>query len=173
MTEPGFHVAAFALDGRLEGISHCVPGELSEQWLGAADGILRRGGEIFDYSWPEELAHIRTKFSSVQGSAIATFLVHGEIAASIFLTHGKDSPAEGQIMAIFAKSLADSDPVKELAGDSKPFERIQEIEERPLMVVVPWMSEGVEERDHALVRELAIHLAAAYFRRPAGTSDEA
>ena len=169
MTETGFHIAAFNLEGTLEGIRRCDPGELSEEWLRAADELLSSGGEMFDYNWPARLSNIRTKFTSVHGSALATFLVFGEIAASIFLTHGAGSAAEGQVMSIFAQSLANSDPARE-AGAPHPFEQIQEIEERPLMVVVPWLSESVEQRDHDLVRELAIHLAAAYFGRPPAAS---
>ena len=173
MTDTGFHIAAFSLEGALEGIRRCDPGEISQEWLRAADELLSSGGEMFDYEWPSALSNIRTKFTSIHSSALATFLVSGEIAASILLTRGAGSTAEGQIMSIFAQSLANSDPAKEAGGDARPFEGIQDIKERPLMVVVPWMSEGIEQRDHDLVREIAIHLAAAYFRRPAGTSGAA
>ena len=164
-TLEGFHIAAFNLDGTREDIGRCEPGELSEGWLRAADELLRSGGEMFDYSWPDALSNIRTKFASVRGPALATFLVSDEIAASVFLSRGAGSTAEGQVMSIFAESLANSDPARE-GGVPGAFEQIKDIKERPLMVVVPWLSEGVEQRDHDLVRELAIHLAAAYFRKP-------
>ena len=164
-TLDGFHIAAFNLEGTLEGLRRCDPGELSEAWLRSANQLLGLGGEMFDYSWPDALSRIRTKFTSVRGSALATFLVSDQIAASIFLSRGEESTAEGQVMSIFAEALANSDPARE-GGVAGAFEQIKEIEERPLMVVVPWLSEGVEQRDHDLVRELAIHLAAAYFRKP-------
>lgn len=166
MTKNGFHIAAFALNGELEGIRRCAPGELSGEWQSVADELLRTAGPIFDYSWPAKLSHIRTKFASVQGTATATFLVFGEIAASVLLMGGGGSPAEAEIMSLFVQSMANSDPVRELAGESRPFDQLRTLEERPLMVVMPWMSEGVEPRDHDLVRELAVHLAAAYFDLP-------
>ncbi|HEY5721555.1 MAG TPA: hypothetical protein VIT45_04460 [Allosphingosinicella sp.] len=173
MTDTGFHIAAFALDGKLEGISRLEPSDLSDEWRGAAGDLLQSGGPMFDYNWPTKLSHIRTKFASVQGTATATFLVFGEIAASVLLLRGSESPAQVQITALFVQSLANSDPVRELAAGSAPFEALQTIEERPLMAVMPWMSEGIEQRDHDLVRELAIHLAAAYFSLPWNESGDA
>jgi hypothetical protein len=173
MTQTGFHIAAFALDGKLEGMSRLEPGDLSDEWKSVADELLQSGGPMFDYNWPTKLSHIRTKFASVQGTATATFLVFGEIAASVLLMRGSGSPAEAQIMRLFVESMANSDPVRELAAGSAPFEALRTIEERPLMAVLPWMSEGIEQRDHDLVRELAVHLAAAYFSLPWSESDEA
>ena len=173
MTQTGFHIAAFALDGKLEGMRHFETAELSDEWKSVADELLRSGGPMFDYNWPSKLSHIRTKFASVQGTATATFLVSGEIAASVLLMRGSGSPAEAQIRSLFIESLANSEPVRELAGESRPFEQLRTIEERPLMAVMPWMSEGVEGSDHDLVRELVTHLAAAYFALPPAESGDA
>jgi hypothetical protein len=66
---------------------------------------------------------------------------------------------------MFVDSMCAVTLTTEVHRDGKPFAKILSIKQRPLMLVVPSGDPKIRDEDHELVRELAIHLAAAFFAR--------
>lgn len=160
----GFSVAPFGIDGESEGIDIWEMQKLSEEWLAVCSHHLELYGESFDINWKGNLAHIGMKFTSAAGAALVTYSVHGRPAASLALVSGS-STAEAEGLKMFVDSLLASKVVQVAATTSDAFQSVFKIKERPLMVVVPFPDSYVADRDHALVRELAIHTAGAFFQR--------
>jgi hypothetical protein len=166
MTEQDcFFVAAFAVDGRLEGVHQWVVGSMSEKWLELCGEYLDHHGSNFNASWGGELARISTKFTADRGVALVTFSSDGKPLASILLASGKSKDADLSVMKLFINSLIAIDEVQRSAVTDEPFREMLSIPDRPLMVVIPWVDESVDAQEHTLVRELSLHLAAAYFLR--------
>jgi hypothetical protein len=165
--EDGFFVAPFGIDGQQEGCEFVERQRLSVKWLKICGEHLDRHGASFNEPWSGTLAQIHTKFTSAQGVALVTFQVGGRVAASLVLATGASLQAEAQTMQMFVESLRRSAIVQSASADAKPFEAVLSIRERPVMIVVPWPDEAVSEEDHALVRELALHMAGAFLSGPA------
>jgi hypothetical protein len=159
----GFYIAPFGIDGKLEGLEFWKASRLSAKWLTACGQFLDEQGFVFDASWPGNLSHIQTRFTSASGAAIVTFMTSGRVAASILLASGYAPAAEHEVIGMFIESLRHVELVRVASGALPSFERVRSISERPLMVVVPWPDPAIPERDHQIVRELALHLAAAFF----------
>jgi hypothetical protein len=158
-----FFVAPFSVDGEMQGLDVFEPSALSGRWLGLCRDHLERYGSVFDRAWEGNLSHIRTKFTSASGVAFISFYVESRLVASIALGTGRSSSAESEALRMFVISLRRVDLVRVAANSGDPFQKVLMIEERPLMIVVPWPDLGVSDQDHALVRELATHLAGAFF----------
>jgi hypothetical protein len=163
----GFSVASFAIDGKLEGLGRWDNQNLSPKWTKICEDILRVKGDNFDYNWTGALSHVRTKCTSARGAAICTFFVNDQSASSILLVRGHDSAAERDVARLFVNSLQKVPLVQVSTNISEPFVDILSISERPLMVVVPFPIDAISDQDHGVVRELSLHLAAAYFTRRA------
>lgn len=163
----GFHVAAFGMDGDLVGMDRWSFDRLSDKWLAICEEYLRHHGSSFDEPWSGNLSHIRTKLTSVAGTALATFSSHGRIAVSVALASGESPISEKSILEMFVKSLRESQPVRAAARSQVVFQRALDIAERPLMITVPWPDELVSDQEHAVIQELSVHLAAAFFRASA------
>jgi hypothetical protein len=159
----GFHAAAFAANGELEGVGRWDPTKLSQKWRGICGEFLAAHGARFDTAWGGELAHIRTKFTASAGVALATFKVREKIASSLALTTGRAQAAESTVLHMFVESLRRNEVVRATAAGDEPFAAVLEIPERPLLVVVPWPDPEISDPDEALVRKLGVHLAAAFF----------
>ncbi|MFS2205191.1 hypothetical protein [Variovorax sp. Varisp36] len=164
-----FFVAAFGIDGEFVGIKKESLDSLSDKWIYICRDYLRHYGEDFDVPWSGNLSHIRTKFTSEAGAALATFSVDGKIASSIALSTGFSKEAELLVLKMFANSLRRIEIVKNSAKSSEPFEEIFSIDDRPLMILVQWADPEISEQDLHLIRELSLHFAAAYLMqdRPA------
>jgi hypothetical protein len=163
----GFCVAPFAIDGELEGIGFWDFGKLSEKWLGICRSILEHYAESFEMPWEGNLSHISTKVTAASGAALVTFRVHGAILSSIALLSGAERAVENDVLRMFAASLKGVQLTQLAAKSAEPFQKLFSIEERPLMVVVPWPRRTISESDFRLAKELAIHLAAAFFQKGA------
>jgi hypothetical protein len=165
----GFHVAAFAGNGELEGVGRWDADTLSPKWLRICGDFLAAHGSRFDAAWPGELAHVRTKFTATAGVALATFKVREKIASSLALSSGRESAAEHTVLDMFVRSLRNVEIVRATARSDDPFDAVLRIRERPLLVIVPWADPEISDPTEALVRKLSVHLAGAFFGTVAGT----
>lgn len=161
----GFFVAAFGVDGRLVGVDHWGMESMSAKWLELCGEYLDYHGSNFNAPWSGALAHISTKFTADQGVALVTFSSNGRPLASILLASGNSKDADLSVMRLFINSLIGVDAVRLGASTDEPFREMLSIPDRPLMVVIPWADESIDDQDHSLVQELSLHLAAAYFLR--------
>lgn len=158
---PGFHVAAFAIDGTMEGFDFWPSNKLSEKWLKICRQYLTQHGNVFEASWAGNLSHIQTKVTKASGAALVTFSVRGKLAASLAMASGRSSAADDEVLRMFVDSLRRVELVRAVSRSARPFESIISIAKRPLLVVVPWPESTISDDDHACVQELAIHLTAA------------
>lgn len=160
----GFYIAPFVIDGTMEGFGYWQLDQLSPQWLESCKKQIEHKNGSFAAKWDENLSHISAKFTISQGVALITFQIDGATEASVLLASGNSKSAEAEVFEMFVASLRETELVKLACEDPKPFERIFAIEERPLMIVVPWPNDQISEIDHNVVQELAVHTAGAFFR---------
>jgi len=160
---PGFHIASFAIDGELMGMTYWELAKLSGQWLTVCSAFLDAHGPVFHVSWPGQLSHIRTKFTSAEGAALVTLFVNDEMALMAMLASGRSATADAELAAMFVRFLQDLTSVNETAAASDSFSQITTLLERPLMVAVPWPLNSLADSDRDLVTELSWHLAGAFF----------
>jgi hypothetical protein len=161
----GFFVAPFVIDGEMEELGFWELGSLSGKWLATCGKYLDEHGDSFDETWGGNLSHIQTKFTAASGFALVTFEVNGLTASSIAFASGLSPVEELALLKMYVDSLRRVDVVRKSAASSEPFQKVFAIKERPLMVVVPWTNSAILPQDHALVRELAVHTAGAYFAK--------
>jgi len=161
----GFHILPFGVDGQPVGRGFWSHFNLSQHWLATCLSHLNANGEVFDAPWPGNLSHIRTKLTSAAGTAIVTFYVSSRIVASSILLAGSSPAAERDVSGMLVESLRNCAQRWESSRSPEAFEAIITAAERPLMAVVAWPESTVSEQDHDLVRELALHLAAAFFTK--------
>ncbi|WP_267123466.1 hypothetical protein [Xanthomonas sacchari] len=158
-----FCVAAFSADGSLVGTHQWEISSLSSRWLDVCIEYLDHHGTSFNAPWSGSLAHISTQFTSSEGVALVTFSSNGRPEASILLASGKSKEADLSVMKLFINSLVGVEFVQNSANIEEPFREMLSISERPLMVVVAWGDEGKDSQVYTVIRELSLHLAAAYF----------
>lgn len=160
-----FYVAAFNIDGESIGMEKIEIDSLSSKWTENCAKYLERHGDNFDTPWDENLSFIRTRLTSASGTALITFSSNEKPAASIFLARGISQATELSVLKMFINSLRNTDLVRASARSIEPFEEMFSIEDRPLMVVVPWADPDITDNENKIVRELSMHLAAAYFTK--------
>lgn len=161
----GFFVAPFVIDGETEGIGFWELAKLSGKWLATCGKHLNQHGDSFDATWDGNLSHIQTKFTAASGVALVTFQVNGLTASSLALASGLSPATESEVLKMFVSSLRRVELAKKSASSSEPFQKVFAIKERPVMIVVPWPNSAILPQDHALVQELAVHLAGAFFSK--------
>jgi hypothetical protein len=162
---PGFFVAPFGIDGEPEGLDRWELAKLSAKWLAICEEHLELHGTSFNAPWRGHISHVQMKFTSASGVALVTFFVRGRPAASVALASGLSPTAEADVMRMFVDSLRRVAVVRAAAASQNPFQEAFTVRERPVMIVVPWPDAMISEQDRALVRELAIHTAGAFFAR--------
>ncbi|MGZ5443554.1 MAG: hypothetical protein ACXW5U_16825 [Thermoanaerobaculia bacterium] len=160
---PGFYVGSFSIDGEPQGIGYWECSGLSSRWLAVCSEHLAHQGTSFEASWSGNLSHVTTKMTAVSGAAIITFKIGEKIAASVALAKGSSPVAEAELLKMFVESLRRSGVTVTATTSPEPFQKMLSIGERPLMVVVPFPDGSITDQDHAVVRELSIHLAGAFF----------
>lgn len=163
--QAGFVVAPFGINGELEGSEYREIDSLSRKWLAICQQYLTIHGDVFDAPWGGNLSHVRTRMTAINGHAIVGFSVLDVPAVSVALASGVSPASESEMLGLFVNSLRKIDRVTHTAESGKPFEQVYGIRERPLMIVVAWPESAISVQDHALVRELAIHTAGAFFAR--------
>lgn len=163
MTHTGFWIAAFGIDGEFVGKDRWEFEKLSAKWLSICREFLAQHGDSFDASWSNALAHIQTKFTADMGVALATFSAHGRPVVSVVLASGLSPVAESSVLKMFINSLQGVELVGAAVRSQNAFHELLCLPERPAMIVVPWADPEVSEQDEALVRELSLHTAGAYF----------
>jgi hypothetical protein len=151
------------MDGEQVDSGFWANSQLSDIWLGVCSEFLKANGAAFDMSWSGKLSHIRTKFTSASGAALATFSVYGKVASSVLLLSGQSPEADRTVAEMFVDALRRTVWTQTAASTPHAFSRVTSIKERPLMVVIAWPESTIAEQDHDLVRELGVHLAAAFF----------
>ena len=164
-TQPGFFIVPFAFDGEQVGSGYWPLSRLSAKWLGVCSEFIQAHGPVFDAPWSGKLSHIRTKFTSASGAAIGTFFVQSEIVSSVLLLNGSSPNAEQTVAKMFADSLTKTFQSQLRQPPTDSFSKISSISERPLMVIVHLPAPDVSDDDQEIVRELALHLAGAFFAR--------
>jgi hypothetical protein len=164
--EPGFYVAPFVIDGSPQGIGFWKLAGLSRRWLALCDRQLQEQASdpSLDGSLGGPLSHLTMRFTAEAGAALATFRVRGRVASSLALVSGASRRAERKVLSLFVESLRRLAAVRATAASAAPFEDVLAIQERPLVIVVPWPVPEITDQDHELVRELALHTAGAFFR---------
>ena len=161
----GFSILSFSFDGEPVGPRFQEFEDLSGKWLDICDQFLKHNGPVFDTSWGKQLARFETKMTSASGSALLTFRVSGQIAASGMLLTGGSPAAEAQVTQMFIESLMRIKLVQNAAKNRpNPFGEIVQTTTRPLLVVIPWPQEPISDEDHGVVVDLSLHLAGAWFR---------
>lgn len=160
-----FYVAPFAIVGKPLGVGRWRLSDLSPKWLGVCDDMLRDLGPRFRTSPGRRLRHIEVKLTSVNGAALATFYARGAVAAMTACLRGQVPRAESEVVRMFVDSLRRVPAIRQDQTSPSPFERMTELRERPLQIVVPWPAPGVSDADHDVVQEFAVHFAAAYLCR--------
>ena len=165
MRTSSFFVAAFSADGEIAGVNRRSLSALSEKWFDICKEYLSHYGDDFDAPWSGNLSHIKTKFISESGAALATFSSNERPAISIALVTGHSSEVESSVLKMFVNSLRNIEFVRASAKSSEPFEKIFSIESRPLAIIVPWGDPKISEQDQQVVQELSLHFSAAYLMR--------
>lgn len=165
----GFHVASVAIDGTPVGMGYWAFEQLSTRWLTTCSDFLRSHGSVFDASWNGELSHVRTTFTSVSGAALATFFSHEKVVSSLLLMTGRSDDAERTLSQMFLDSIAKSVAARGGSTGCNACNRLESIRERPLLVPVAWPDCDVSDDEYECVRELALHLAGAFFKDAMGS----
>jgi hypothetical protein len=160
----GFHLAAFGIDGALEGEGRWGHEDLSKRWLKLCDELIAEKGVNFDHQWTGPLSKIRSKMTSANGACICTFFVNDRVVSSILLLQGSDPQSELEVSTMFVESLRATPLVMAASNSPEPFGDVLSIDQRPLMVVVPFPDAAVSEQSYDLVRELSLHIASAFMR---------
>lgn len=152
-------MAPFACDGELLGVGSWSSGNLSTDWL-------TRCAALSEFEHPNtiHLAQPYNDFSVcstvVDGVALATFRYRDTIAASAVISNGQDRLTETDIFRMFLDSIRNVELVR-LAETNRGFDTLWSIQERPLMVVVPWPIHEMTDSDSEVVTQFSIHFAAS------------
>ncbi|MGC1470763.1 MAG: hypothetical protein WA793_15410 [Sphingorhabdus sp.] len=160
----GFYLAAFGVDGVLEGEGYWNHNDLSKRWLMLCEELIAEKGVNFDHQWTGPLSKIRTKMTSANGACICTFFVVDRTVSSVLLLRGIEPRSELEVSMMFVESLRASPLVAAASDSSEPFADAALIVKRPLMIVVPFPDPVVSDESYDLVRELSLHLASAFMR---------
>jgi hypothetical protein len=154
----GFWIAPFGADGNAEGIGFWDFSNLSVRWLEFFREMLRSNPSSFDCALADNLSHVRLKLTAASGAALVTTSYSACIASSALLLIGGAPEKEKELVWMFVESL-NRTAIPKAPDSVRRFGNLFQIEQRPLMAVVPWPSEVV---DHELVREIGLHLAGAF-----------
>jgi hypothetical protein len=157
-----FYAAPFASDGELVGVGHWRLADLSPRWLEFCRQLLASQGKRFRAALPGPLNRLQLSFTSTEGTALLTFDVGGQIAASAVYLRGENPAAEQEVLAMFVESLRRTAVVQQGQAGRTPFQAVFGLNERPLHVVVAWGNPAVNDEDSGLVTELGNHMAAAF-----------
>jgi hypothetical protein len=166
---PGFSVAAFEVDGTLVGIGEMAIANLSTEWLDVWRGLIDRHGVVFDVNLQGPLSHIRVKCTSTAGAALLLVYSRDRPASSAAVVCGVAAATETQVLTLFADSIREA--TASVHGDdpaATPFAMIPTLEQRPLLVAVPWPDDLVSDQDRELATELTWHFAGAFIGRQLG-----
>jgi len=155
-----FYTAPFAIDGELLGIGASQVSALSPRWLEFSREVLRTSGPVFDRSLPVPFDHVRLRFTSAPGVALATFSIGATPTASSAFLCGTHSTAEQELLQMFVESARRVKIVQRAKTTPEPFAKAFTISERPLHVVIAWGTE--QDEDARTVSELNTHFAAAF-----------
>ncbi|MBS0260406.1 MAG: hypothetical protein JSS02_00510, partial [Planctomycetes bacterium] len=132
-------------------------------WREVCTAFLKKHGAVFDVLWDGNLSEIRTKFTSANGAAIATFFVREHVTASVLLLRARSPTIEKQLTEMFVDSLRRTTWVVQAATTPFPFSTAGSIIDRPLLLVVAFPEPSVSEHEQSITRELVLHLAGAFF----------
>lgn len=169
----GFHILSFAIDGQLEGDGRWRYDMLSSSWLAICEQIVHDNEGNFHHVWSGPLSHLRAKMTSAMGAALCTFFVRDRVASSILTLSGTFPKSEEDLSRLFIQSLMTLPLIRASASSSQSFSGILSSSHRPLMAVVPFPDPSISDEDHNLVRELSLHLAAAFLRSQDKVAGEA
>lgn len=166
-TVPDHHLAIFAPDGSLTGVTPCSSSVLSPRWMDFWRQMLGAHGPVFKGAIPiPPLSHIEVRLTGTEGAALVGFTVQGQPVVSAVALTGRNPAAEADVLQMFVDSLCRTRPVRALASGEPPFQAVFGLAQRPLFVGVMWGNPAVDDEDHETVIELASHLAAVLLTGP-------
>jgi hypothetical protein len=168
--DTGFYIAPYSIDGAMKGVGFWKRSDLSGFWIEVCRDLMKEKGSNFDALLEKQLSHLRVKLTSAKGAALLMLFARERPLSSSLLLSGTSMDADQQASGMFVESVRKTNVVREVAPVTEPFASIFGINERPLMVVIPWPDETVSDQDHELVRELGLHLAGAFFEANVRTS---
>ncbi|MBB4841501.1 hypothetical protein HNP52_004605 [Sphingomonas kyeonggiensis] len=149
-----FWIAPFAIDGELLGVGARLFDELSQHWIGVCASLIDHYGPVFDQPLQGPLSHLRIKCTAVESAAMVVVYAHGQPVSSFAVATGAVPSADTQVLAMFAESIRSSTRQFQVSNIDMPFCEIAVMDQRPLMVVVPWPQSSIAEQDHELAKEL-------------------
>jgi hypothetical protein len=167
----GFFVRPYALDGQSVGTGFWEYSRLSARWLKVCGQFLANLGEADCHPFEGNLAHISAQLTLASGAALVSFYVRERLVLTSLLQSGISIHEENEVGRMLVESLKRSGPAGIAAAGADAFDEVLTALERPLMTIVPWADPSIATDDHELVRELALHLAGAFFRSAPPTSE--
>jgi hypothetical protein len=157
-----FHVGSFAVDGELVEQGQVQHSQLSARWLTMCREVLLEHGPSFRIDLQGPLCHLGVKLTSDGGTGLGEFYVHGQLVLSTAYFSGTSPNSDAEVQAMLIASLRGTVAVMRFASNPLPFESIQGIVDRPLVVAISWPV-AVPDQMHSQVRELSLHFAGAFF----------
>ncbi len=152
-----FHDFTVRLDGEIKTERVYDTGVIEAVNVGVFGDLLQQHGAYFHEVVPlEDAPEIELTWLSIRSAALAMFAVGGQILSISVLLSGQDEREDTQFLDHFRGILAEDSAAKAL-----PAPRLTEIPQRPLVLSIPLPMRHPE--DMAMVGELLIYLAAAFF----------
>lgn len=155
-----FYVAPFAMDGEFLGVGEWRLADLSVKWLEFVGEVLHAGGSAFNKPLPSPFELVSLRFTSVQETALASFVFDGRPVASSLYLSGGSMVVEHELTRSFVNSMRAVDLVRQSQLTPEPFKEIFSISQRPIHIVISWPTES--EEVGGTICELNSHFAAAF-----------
>lgn len=159
----GFFIEALGIDGQTVGKVFKEQAKLSAKWLTIFSQHLQVHGAVFDTPLLGPLSHISVRLTSANASALVTLSVHALPAASLLLLGGESMETDQSLGTMFVQSMRRTFPPQATGAQVGAFEQVLSAKDRPITFVVPIPNDRIDASDRELVKEIAQHLAGAFF----------
>jgi hypothetical protein len=153
-----YYVASYSADGEFMGRGSWSVEKLSPKWKAVCCSLIESNGPNFDCSMGQGFSHIRVKLTSISQAGLGMFFVGNKLALSTAYLCGHNA-ASLEVLRMFLNSLRRAPSA---ADNSEAFSENEQLNARPLHIVVPWAA-GISASDEDVIRELSAHFAAAFF----------
>lgn len=154
---------ALGIDGQTVGKAFQAQAKLSPKWLTIFSQHLQVHGAAFNTPLLGTLSHISVRLTSANSSALVTISVHALPAASLLLLGGESMDTDQTIGTMFVQSMRRAFPLEATGAQADAFEQVLSAKDRPITFVVPIPNDRIDAGDRELVKEIAQHLAGAFF----------
>lgn len=93
------HLAIFAPDGSLTGVTPCSSSVLSPRWMDFWRQMLGAHGPVFKTALPiPPLSHIEVRLTGAEGAALVSYTVQGQPVTSAVALTGWNATAEAEVL---------------------------------------------------------------------------